>query len=108
MDDKFGYDREIDHVCASEPWRVVDKPNVSAERLADATTVGYNAAETVKADPRLYCIDGSKWADRAREIEAEKEAERERERQEFMEAYQAMLAEEEAEKAAQADAAGEE
>ena len=94
--DKFGYDRPVENVVASEPSRVIEKANVAADVLADATTVPYIAAETVKADARLYTIDGGQWADKAREVEAEKVAERERAKEEFMQAYLAMIAEQEA------------
>ena len=100
--DKFGYDRPVESVVASEPAKVVEKANVAADVLADATTVPYVAANEVKADARLYTIDGGAWATKAREVEAEKVAERERAKEEFMKAYMAMIAEQEAEEAAQA------
>ena len=102
VSDKFGYDRPVENVCASEPGRIVGKANVDLNVLAAATTVPYVAANEVKADPRLYTIDAGEWADRARAIEAEKVAERERAKEEFMQAYLAMIAEQEAEEAAQA------
>ncbi|MBO7701613.1 MAG: molybdopterin-dependent oxidoreductase [Eggerthellaceae bacterium] len=99
-DNKFGYERPVDDVVASEPERIVNKSNVAADVLADATTVAYVAANEVKADSRLYAIDGGAWATRAREVEAEKVAERERAKEEFMAAYRAMIAEQEAAEAA--------
>ena len=87
-----------------EPSKVVEKANVAADVLADATTVPYVAANEVKADARLYTIDGGEWATKAREVEAAKVAERERAKEEFMQAYLAMIAEQEAEEATQATA----
>ncbi|MBQ9003201.1 MAG: hypothetical protein IJ087_15235, partial [Eggerthellaceae bacterium] len=103
-DNKFGYDRPVDDVVASEPEKVVNKANVAADVLADATTVPYIAANEVKADERLYTIDGGAWADKARAVEGEKVAERERAKEEFMAAYMAMVAEQEAAEAAAAGA----
>lgn len=93
--DKFGYDRPVDHVCASEPEKVIDKANMGEQRLEECTPVGYVAANEVQADSRLYSIDGGKWAEKAREVEAEKVAERERAQEKLMQDYLAMVAEEE-------------
>lgn len=99
-ENKFGYDREVDVVCTSEPRKVVEKANLSADSLAAETPVGYVAAREVRADERLYAADGGAWAERARSVEAEKAAERQRAKEELMAAYAAMLAEQEAAAAA--------
>ena len=70
-------------LCTSAPERVVDKENVAADVLEDATRVPYNASCEVAANPRLYHIDAGEYAQRARAIEADKEAERQKKRDEL-------------------------
>ena len=61
----------------------MDKENVAADVLEDATRVPYNASCEVAANPRLYHIDAGEYAQRARAIEADKEAERQKKRDEL-------------------------
>ena len=72
-----------DGVWSSDHEAIVNRENVSEDVLADATTHTYNASKEIKAAPELYSIDGGRFGERAREIEAEKEAERQAAREEL-------------------------